>query len=68
MRSSRVNVSTSVMPSATCRPRRAAGMRALMALFGYLGEHDQPELWQADDMIHEPAELLGWLNGAAQRT
>ena len=42
---------------------RAAGMHTLIALFGYLGEQDRPELWQADGLIHEPGELLGWLNG-----
>ncbi len=47
---------------------RAAGMHTLVALFGYLGKHDHPELWQADDLIREPADLLGWLNGAARRT
>jgi phosphoglycolate phosphatase len=42
---------------------RAAGMHTLVALFGYLGEQDRPEQWQADDLIREPAELLAWLNG-----
>ncbi len=43
---------------------RAAGMRTLIALFGYLGEHDRPEQWQADGLISEPVGLLSWLNGA----
>ncbi len=47
------------------RAAHAAGMRALIALFGYLGEHDQPQAWGADAMIHQPAELIGWLNGVA---
>lgn len=42
---------------------RAAGMHTLIALFGYLGEQDRPELWRADGLIHQPGELLGWLNG-----
>ena len=46
---------------------RAAGMHTLIALFGYLGEQDRPELWQADGLIHEPGELLGWLNGTRTR-
>jgi len=46
---------------------RAAGMHTLIALFGYLGAHDRPEEWRADGVIREPAELLGWLNGSAQR-
>jgi phosphoglycolate phosphatase len=45
------------------RAGRAAGMHTLIALFGYLGAHDRPELWQADALIREPGELLGWLNG-----
>ena len=47
------------------RAAHAAGMRALIALFGYLSEHDQPQAWGADAMINEPAELIGWLNGTA---
>ncbi len=42
---------------------RSAGMHTLIALFGYLGEHDRPEQWQANGLIREPAELLSWLNG-----
>ncbi len=42
---------------------RAAGMHTLIALFGYLGPQDRPQLWQADGLIREPAGLLGWLNG-----
>jgi phosphoglycolate phosphatase len=44
---------------------RAAGMRTLVALFGYLGAQDRPEAWQADGMLREPAELLGWLGTGA---
>jgi phosphoglycolate phosphatase len=46
---------------------RAAGMHTLIALFGYLGAHDRPELWQADALIRDPGELLGWLNGVGAR-
>lgn len=46
---------------------RAAGMHTLIALFGYLGEQDRPELWQADGVIREPGELLSWLNGTRTR-
>ena len=46
------------------RAAHAAGMQALIALFGYLSAHDQPHAWDADGMIREPAELLAWLNGA----
>ncbi len=50
------------------RAAHAAGMRALVALFGYLGENDQPHAWGADALINEPAELIGWLNGTASRS
>lgn len=45
------------------RAAHAAGMSALIALFGYVGEHDQPQAWNADAMISEPNELLAWLDG-----
>lgn len=37
---------------------KAAGMRTLVALFGYLDVSDNPETWGADGMIHQPEELL----------
>ena len=40
---------------------RNAGMRTLVALFGYLGETDCPELWQADGMVESALEILDWL-------
>ena len=41
---------------------RAAGMRTLVALFGYIDRtHDAPELWGADALVHTPAEILDWL-------
>jgi len=46
----------------------AAGMRTVIALFGYLGAHDRPDEWCADGLISEPVELLGWLNGTEGRT
>lgn len=39
-----------------------AGMRTLVALFGYLGEEDRPEEWNADGMIDNPLEALSWLD------
>jgi len=39
----------------------AAGMRTMVALFGYIGEQDRPESWGADSLIHSPAEILHWL-------
>ena len=40
---------------------RNAGTRTLVALFGYLGEHDDPDQWQADGKINHPLEILHWL-------
>jgi phosphoglycolate phosphatase len=47
---------------------RAAGMRTLIALFGYLGAHDRPGEWHADGFIREPIDLVRWLNGTGQHT
>ncbi len=40
---------------------RNAGMATLVALFGYLGENDHPESWQADGMVKSALEILDWL-------
>lgn len=37
---------------------RAAGMKTVLALFGYLSENDQPDNWCADAQIQNPLELL----------
>jgi phosphoglycolate phosphatase len=47
---------------------RAAGMRPLVARFGYLGPDDDPRQWQADGMIDSPRELLPWLADGAVAT
>jgi phosphoglycolate phosphatase len=39
---------------------RAAGMSALVAMWGYLAEDDTPHAWQADGMVASPAELGVW--------
>jgi N-acetyl-D-muramate 6-phosphate phosphatase len=39
----------------------AAGMKVLLALYGYLGPDDQPDTWQADAQIQSPLEILQWL-------
>ncbi|MGH8615278.1 MAG: HAD family hydrolase [Gammaproteobacteria bacterium] len=39
-----------------------AGMRVLIALFGYLGPDDRPESWGADALIECPGAILEWLN------
>lgn len=36
---------------------RAAGMKTVVALYGYLSSSDQPETWGADLMIKHPLEL-----------
>lgn len=36
----------------------AAGMRTVVARYGYLDEHDAPETWCAEFMIDTPQELL----------
>lgn len=40
---------------------RRAGMTTVLAGFGYLGETDQPELWQADLRIEQLSELINHL-------
>jgi len=40
---------------------RNAGMRTLVALFGYIGDGDQPASWQADGMVEHALEILDWL-------
>lgn len=38
------------------------GMPSLVALFGYIGENDQPDSWGGDGMIQQPKEILDWLD------
>ncbi|WP_184040842.1 phosphoglycolate phosphatase [Chitinivorax tropicus] len=37
---------------------RAAGMRAIIASYGYIADTDQPDTWGADGFIDHPEELL----------
>lgn len=49
---------------------KKAGMRTLVALFGYIGADDPPEEWGADALIEGPLEVLEWVdrwNGGARR-
>ena len=46
---------------------RRAGIMTLVALFGYLGEQDRPEQWQADGMVRSPADILDWLDEQNRR-
>ena len=41
---------------------RAAGMRALIAVYGYLRADEDWSAWGADGSIERPAELLDWLD------
>lgn len=43
----------------------AAGMRTMVALYGYLCADDQPELWGADTLAESPAAIRAWLLGAS---
>ncbi len=40
----------------------AAGMQALVALYGYIDVSERPADWQADGLLGKPADLLPWLN------
>ncbi len=39
----------------------AAGMPALLARYGYLGDDDNPETWGAQGYLDAPGDLLDWL-------
>jgi phosphoglycolate phosphatase len=41
---------------------KAAGMKAVVALFGYIDVTDRPHEWGADALIKTPNELLDFLN------
>ncbi|HEB59143.1 MAG TPA: phosphoglycolate phosphatase [Gammaproteobacteria bacterium] len=43
-----------------------AGMHTLVALFGYIGEDDDPDTWRADAMIESPAGILDWIAARKQ--
>jgi N-acetyl-D-muramate 6-phosphate phosphatase len=40
---------------------RGAGMRALAAAWGYLGQGESVHAWQADAVLEHPESLLNWL-------
>jgi phosphoglycolate phosphatase len=44
---------------------RAAGMHAIVALFGYIDPLEAPQNWPAHGWISSPLELLDWLGCAA---
>ncbi len=41
---------------------KAAGMKTVVALFGYIAETDRPLEWNADIVIKAPKDLLGYLD------
>jgi N-acetyl-D-muramate 6-phosphate phosphatase len=40
---------------------KQAGMKTLVALFGYIPEDEYPEQWGADALIRSPMEVIDWL-------
>jgi phosphoglycolate phosphatase len=40
---------------------RAAGMKTLVADYGYIAKDENPEVWDADGSISEPEEIIDWL-------
>lgn len=40
---------------------RAAGMRTVVAAYGYIGNGDEPATWNAHGIIEHPGQLLEWL-------
>jgi 2-phosphoglycolate phosphatase len=38
-----------------------AGLRTVVALFGYIGDNDHPEEWQADALLNTPGEIEDWI-------
>jgi 2-phosphoglycolate phosphatase len=43
---------------------RAAGMRTVVAMYGYLGAADRPNTWGADVAIETPLEILNFIHDA----
>jgi phosphoglycolate phosphatase len=43
---------------------RAAGMRTVVAGYGYLGEAAETSSWGADHSIAGPADLIDWIDTA----
>lgn len=43
---------------------RAAGMRAVVACFGYIGPAEDPRAWPADAWVHSPLAIIEWLQSA----
>lgn len=41
---------------------RRAGLRTVVALFGYIGSNDHPEDWQADARLDTPKDIADWID------
>ena len=41
---------------------RRAGMRSVVALYGYIAPQDNPRDWRANTTIGAPHELLVWID------
>jgi N-acetyl-D-muramate 6-phosphate phosphatase len=41
---------------------REAGMRTMVALFGYIPAGEDPQSWGADALINRPDEIIDWLD------
>ena len=41
---------------------RHAGTKTLVAMFGYIGEDQQPQQWGADGYVDTPQEIIHWLS------
>jgi phosphoglycolate phosphatase len=39
----------------------AAGMQVIVARYGYIEPHEQPDAWPAHGHIEHPRELIAWL-------
>jgi 2-phosphoglycolate phosphatase len=40
---------------------KAAGMPVLVALYGYIGQHERPEKWEATGTIRRPIDIIEWV-------
>ncbi len=40
---------------------KQAGMKTLVALFGYINGHETPERWGADGLVRAPGDILDWV-------
>ena len=40
---------------------RRAGLYTIVALFGYIGERDNPHDWKADALLNTPADIFNWI-------